>query len=85
MKCTGTCTCILISWLVYFRSKLKDIKELQRQREKPNGISAAMLALGKKIPKTEEVTDVGFKEFIFIPTTLSVVVLKKCMSDVIPS
>lgn len=38
-------------------SKLKDIKELQRLREKPNGISAAMLALGKKIPKTEEVTD----------------------------
>ncbi|CAC5382658.1 telomere length and silencing protein 1 homolog [Mytilus californianus] len=38
-------------------SKLKDIKELQKQREKPKGVSAAVLALGKKIPKTEEVTD----------------------------
>lgn len=38
-------------------TKLRDIKELQKQREKPKGVSAAVLALGKKISKTEEVTD----------------------------
>lgn len=38
-------------------TKLKDIKELQKQREKPKGVSAAVLALGTKISKTEDITD----------------------------
>ncbi|XP_067662351.1 splicing factor C9orf78 homolog [Haliotis asinina] len=38
-------------------SKLDDIKELQKMRGRQNGVSAASLALGKKIEKTEEVED----------------------------
>ncbi|ESP00877.1 hypothetical protein LOTGIDRAFT_55706, partial [Lottia gigantea] len=34
--------------------KLEEIRELQKCRERPKGVNAATLALGKKIPKTVE-------------------------------
>lgn len=41
------------------RSKLEETKEKQKLREKPNGISIAELAIGKKISIEEEITAVG--------------------------
>ncbi|KAL5011653.1 hypothetical protein ScPMuIL_010204 [Solemya velum] len=40
-----------------FRSKLDDIKELQKLRDRPHGVSAEGLYHGKKIDETEEVED----------------------------
>ncbi|PVD22493.1 hypothetical protein C0Q70_18307 [Pomacea canaliculata] len=39
------------------RAKLEDIRALQQLRNRQSGVSAASLALGKKIAKTEEITD----------------------------
>ena len=49
--------------LLNSRVKLQDIKELQKQRDKQNGVSAAALALGKKIPKIEAVASVCIMTF----------------------
>ena len=50
---------------VSFRPKLEDIKELQKLREKPKGVSLVGLALGKKIPVTVEVDNVGLTSVLF--------------------
>ena len=48
---------------IYFtRNKLEDIKELQKMREKPKGVSSVGLALGKKISQTEDVDSVSIYE-----------------------
>ncbi|BFZ05881.1 hypothetical protein BsWGS_08920 [Bradybaena similaris] len=39
------------------REKLEALRTLQKMRSRQHGVSAAGLALGKKIPKTEEVSD----------------------------
>ena len=44
------------------RDKLEALKALQKMRARQKGVSAASLALGKKIPKTEEVSDVRLNE-----------------------
>ncbi|KAK7094880.1 splicing factor C9orf78-like [Littorina saxatilis] len=38
-------------------NKLEDIRALQKLRGRQSGVSAASLALGKKVDKTEEITD----------------------------
>ncbi|KAJ8300026.1 hypothetical protein KUTeg_021545 [Tegillarca granosa] len=43
------------------RKKIQDIKELQKEREKPNGVDIAALALGKKLPKEAVVNSDPFK------------------------
>lgn len=43
----------------FFRTKIDDLKELQKLRSKQNGVSVAALALGKKIEKADEITDVS--------------------------
>ena len=40
------------------RTKLEDIRAVQKQRARQKGVSAASLALGKKVDKAEEITDV---------------------------
>ncbi|XP_076454606.1 splicing factor C9orf78-like [Babylonia areolata] len=40
-----------------FGNKLEDIRALQKLRGRQNGVSAASLALGKKVDKAEDVTD----------------------------
>ena len=40
------------------RTKLEDIRTVQKQRARQKGVSAASLALGKKVDKAEEITDV---------------------------
>ncbi|XP_022917522.1 splicing factor C9orf78 isoform X2 [Onthophagus taurus] len=39
------------------RSKLSDLKEIQKLRERPNGISLVGLALGKKVSMADEIDD----------------------------
>lgn len=39
------------------RDKMEALRALQKMRARQKGVSAASLALGKKIPKTEEVSD----------------------------
>jgi hypothetical protein len=53
-----------------FRSKLGDIKELQKSRERQKGVNIVGLALGKKIPKTEDVDSVNILLFIAISLAL---------------
>ena len=48
---------------VYYRTKVDDIKELQKLRERPKGVSSVGLALGKKISQTEDVDSVSFLIF----------------------
>ena len=43
---------------IYCRTKVDDIKELQKLRERPKGVSSVGLALGKKISQTEDVDSV---------------------------
>ena len=45
--------------VLLYRNKLEDIKELQKMREKPKGVSSVGLALGKKISQTEDVDSVS--------------------------
>ena len=47
-----------MSRLIYCRTKVDDIKELQKLRERPKGVSSVGLALGKKISQTEDVDSV---------------------------
>ena len=48
----------LIKLPIISRSKLEETKELQKLRERPHGISAVALALGKRVTVEEEVTEV---------------------------
>lgn len=49
------CRCVTFS----SREKLESLRALQKMRSRQHGVSAASLALGKKISKTEEVSDVS--------------------------
>lgn len=40
-------------------TKIQDIKELQKQRNKQNGVNATALALGKKISKEQALSNVS--------------------------
>lgn len=46
-----------------FREKLEEAKEIQKLRERPHGISAVALAVGKKVPVEEEITAVSLVIF----------------------
>ena len=50
------------------RTKLEETKERQRLRNRPNGVSIAGLALGKKLAPSEEISIVS--TYIFIDVTL---------------
>ena len=47
------------------RAKLEDIRTVQKQRVRQKGVSAASLALGKKVDKAEEITDVRQNYLMF--------------------
>ena len=50
---------------IYYRSKIQDIKELQKQRNKQNGVNATALALGKKLSKEQALSSVIFSNLCF--------------------
>ena len=50
---------------IYYRSKIQDIKELQKQRNKQNGVNATALALGKKLSKEQAMSSVIFSYLCF--------------------
>lgn len=44
---------------------MEDIRTVQKQRVRQKGVSAASLALGKKVDKAEEITDVRQNYLMF--------------------
>jgi len=51
---------LTVKSFLYYRTKLEDIKEIQKQRDRPKGVSSVGLALGKKITQSEDVDSVRF-------------------------
>jgi hypothetical protein len=52
--------------LIDFRSKVEEAKELQKLRQRPHGISAVALAVGKRITLEEETGLVYFIKYTYL-------------------
>lgn len=58
-RCANSFTTFFFYNSVFFRTKIEEMRDLQKLRLKPNGINVVGLALGKKFKVEEEVTANG--------------------------